>query len=151
FQILPVSYAGLGLMLLGVGLIAAEVMMPSFGIFGIGGLIAFVIGSIMLMDTDVPAYQIAMPVIAALSLMTGLLLFAVLGMAMRAHRRPRVFDVGSGVGRTVLVEQVNPGQALARYDGELWAVRCDAPLAVGDRVRIRKLDGLILVVDKEED
>jgi len=151
FQILPVSYAGLGLMLLGVGLIAAEVMMPSFGIFGIGGLIAFVVGSIMLMDTEIPAYQIAMPVIAALSLMTGLLLFAILGMAMRAHRRPRVFDTATSVGHSVLIEQVNPDQVLARYDGELWSVRCDAPLSVGDRVRIRKLDGLTLVVDKEED
>ena len=151
FQILPVSYAGLGLMLLGVGLIAAEVTMPSFGIFGIGGLIAFVVGSIMLMDTDIPAYQVAMPVIAALSLITGTLLFAVLGMAMRAHRRPRVFGGDSGLGQTVVIEQVNPGQVLARFQGELWVVRCEVPLRIGDRVRVRKMDGLTLVVDKLED
>ncbi len=90
FQILPISYAGLGLMLLGVGLIATEVMMPSFGVFGVGGLIAFVVGSIMLMDTEIPAYQVAMPVIVALAVMTGVLLFVILSMAMRAHRRPRV-------------------------------------------------------------
>jgi membrane-bound serine protease (ClpP class) len=150
FQILPVSYAGLGLMLLGVGLIAAEVMMPSFGVLGVGGLIAFVVGSIILMDTDMPAYQVAMPVIAALAVTTGAMLFAVLGMALRAHQRPRVFGREACVDRTLTIEQIHAGQALARFEGELWAVRCADALAVGDRVKVHDIDGLTLVVDKLE-
>uniref|UniRef100_UPI003F4AC136 NfeD family protein n=1 Tax=Sedimenticola selenatireducens TaxID=191960 RepID=UPI003F4AC136 len=151
FQILPISYAGLGLMLLGVGLIAAEVMMPSFGVFGVGGLIAFVVGSIMLMDTEIPAYQVAMPVIVALSVMTGVLLFVILSMAMRAHRRPRVFGAESVINQCATIERVSADQVMARLEGELWSVRCTDPLVVGDRVRVRAMDGLTLVVDKLED
>ncbi|WP_029134188.1 NfeD family protein [Sedimenticola selenatireducens] len=151
FQILPISYAGLGLMLLGVGLIAAEVMMPSFGVFGVGGLIAFVVGSIMLMDTEIPAYQVAMPVIVALSVITGVLLFVILSMAMRAHRRPRVFGAESVINQCATIERVSADQVMARLEGELWSVRCADPLVVGDRVRVRAMDGLTLVVDKLED
>ncbi|GGB85850.1 hypothetical protein GCM10011352_09670 [Marinobacterium zhoushanense] len=149
FQILPVSYAGLGLMLLGVGLIAAEAMMPSFGVLGIGGLVAFVVGSIILMDTELPAYQIALPVIVALTATTGALMFLILGMAWRAHRRPRTYRVGAAQDN-VTIEQVRDGQVLARFEGELWTVRCGDPLQVGDRVRVQEIDGLTLVVDKLE-
>jgi len=151
FQILPISYAGLGLMLLGVGLIATEVMMPSFGVFGIGGLIAFVVGSIMLMDTEIPAYQIAMPVIVALAVMTGVMLFMVLGMAMRVHQRPRVFGVETIINQCGTIERISAGQTFARLEGELWTVRCADPLSVGERVRVKAVDGLTLVVDKLED
>lgn len=151
FQILPVSYAGLGLMLLGMGLIAAEVMMPSFGVFGIGGLIAFVIGSIMLMDTDIPAYQVAMPVIVALAVMTGALMFVIVSMAIRAHRQPRVFGSESLIGRCATIEQAHGGHVMARLEGELWSVRCSQPLAVGNQVQVKAMDGLTLVVDKLED
>ncbi|MBR9882793.1 MAG: nodulation protein NfeD [Oceanospirillales bacterium] len=150
FQILPVSYAGLGLVLLGIGLIAAEVLMPSFGVLGVGGLVAFVVGSIILMDTDLPAYQIALPVIAALAVTTGALLFAVLGMAWRAHQRPREYRAGPDKEHCVTIEQVYDGQVLARFEGELWSVRCPDPLQVGDRVRVHEIDGLTLVVDKLE-
>ncbi len=151
FQILPISYAGLALILLGVGLIVAEALMPSFGVLGIGGVIAFVVGSIMLMDTEMPAFQIALPLIGAVAVISGLVLFATIGMAMRAHRRPRVFGVESGIGQCVTIEQITPQQVLARYEGELWSVRCPQSLEVGDRVRVESVDGLTLVVDKLED
>lgn len=150
FQVLPVSYAGLGLILLGVGLIAAEAMMPSFGVLGVGGLIAFVIGSIILMDTEIPAFQIALPMVAALAVTTGVLLFAVLGMALRTHHRPAVMGPAAMKERVAEIEQVYEDQALARFEGELWEVRCAEPLKAGDRVRIHDIDGLTLVVDKLE-
>ncbi|WP_235009162.1 NfeD family protein [Marinobacterium lutimaris] len=150
FQVLPVSYAGLGLILLGLGLIAAEAMMPSFGVLGVGGLVAFVIGSIILMDTDIPAFQIALPVVAALALTTGVLLFALLGMALRAHYRPARMGPVAMIDREAEIEQVYGDQALARFEGELWEVRCVEQLKAGDRVRIHEIDGLTLVVDKLE-
>ncbi|TCK04168.1 NfeD family protein [Marinobacterium mangrovicola] len=150
FQVLPVSYAGLGLILLGLGLIAAEAMMPSFGVLGVGGLIAFVIGSIILMDTDIPAFQVALPVVAALAVTTGVLLFAVLGMALKAHHRPAVMGPAAMKEREAEIEQVYGDQVLARFEGELWEVRCAEPLKAGDRVRIHEIDGLTLVVDKQE-
>src|SRR5699024_9445301 len=67
FQILPISYAGLGLIILGVALMVAEAFAPSFGILGLGGLAAFIFGSFMLMDTDVPGYQIPLSIILGLA------------------------------------------------------------------------------------
>jgi len=150
FQVLPVSYAGLGLMLLGIGLMAAEATMPSFGVLGVGGLIAFVVGSIILMDTELPAYQIALPVIVALAATTGAMMFAILGMALRAHHRPSGYRLEKGHDSCVSIEQVRDDQVLARFEGELWTVRCADSLQVGDRVRVREIDGLTLVVDKLE-
>lgn len=150
FQVLPVSYAGLGLMVLGIGLIAAEAVLPSVGVLGVGGLIAFVVGSIMLMDTDLPAFRVALPVIAALAVSTAAILFGVLGMALGAQRRPQQFGPGVAIGRTLVIEQVSGEQALARFEGELWAVRCAESLKSGDHVRVQAIDGLTLAVDKLE-
>ena len=63
FQVLPVNYAGLALIVLGTLLVVAEAFVPSFGTLGVGGLIAFVIGSIILFDTSVPGFEVAMPII----------------------------------------------------------------------------------------
>jgi len=125
-------------------------MLPSFGVFGIGGFIAFVVGSIMLMDTDIPAYQIALPVILSLSMVTGLIVFGMLGMALRAYRRPRHFNREAVIGQSLIIEQNDDDRALARYEGELWSVRCADPLVAGDRVRVKAVDGLMLVADKQE-
>jgi len=82
-QMLPISYVGLGLILLGIGLMAVEAFSPSFGILGGGGAVSFIVGSIMLMDTDVPAYQIAMPLIAALAVTTVVIMVFVVRMALQ--------------------------------------------------------------------
>ena len=66
-QLLPVSYAGLALMALGIGLLAAEAVLPTVGALGIGGVIAFVVGSVMLMKTGVPGYGVNLGIIAAIS------------------------------------------------------------------------------------
>lgn len=89
-QMLPVSYAGLALMAIGLRLMVFEVLTPSFGVFGLGGLIAFVLGSVMLMDTDLPAYQISLPLIAGVAVETGGLIVMTLGATIRARRRPVV-------------------------------------------------------------
>lgn len=89
-QMLPVSYVGLGLILLGAVLVALEAISPSFGVFGIGGVIAFVIGSIMLMDTDLPAFRIALPVIAAVGVGSLLLVGLFVRLAVKAHEGPRL-------------------------------------------------------------
>jgi membrane-bound serine protease (ClpP class) len=74
FQVLPVNYAGLALIILGTMLVVAEAFVPSFGTLGVGGLIAFVIGSIMLFDTSVPGFEVAMPIIGGIAFVAGLLL-----------------------------------------------------------------------------
>lgn len=79
-QMLPVSYAGLALILLGIALMVAEAFSPSFGIFGLGGVAAFSLGSIMLMDTEVPGYQIALPLIIGISLFSVAFIVVTLSM-----------------------------------------------------------------------
>ncbi|MBV0933367.1 NfeD family protein [Marinobacterium weihaiense] len=150
FQVLPISYAGLGLMLLGIGLIIAEAYAPSFGILGVGGAIAFIVGSIMLMDTELPAYQLAWPVVAAVGLTTVMVVFGVVSMALRARSRPQSIGVDAARGQTLAVAALQDGEAMVRFESELWPVRCAQALQPGDRVRVTGSAGLHLLVDKEE-
>ena len=149
FQALPVSYAGLALILLGIALMTAEAFAPSFGILGLGGIGAFVVGSILLMDTDIPGYSIALPVILAVALFSvGLLVFA-LGMVVRARRSVVVTGPAHLEGAIAVVESLHGGAPRVRLDGELWTVECDEALAPEDRVRVDAVDGLTLRVSKD--
>jgi membrane-bound serine protease (ClpP class) len=150
FQVLPVSYSGLALILLGIGLMAAEAFTPSFGILGVGGLVAFVVGSIMLMDTELPGYQIAMPMVAAFAVVSLAVLVFALGMVMRARRQLVRTGVGHLVGTVATVESVNDGITWARLDGELWEVACPEALVPEDRVVVNEIDGLTLKVSKDK-
>jgi len=149
-QALPVSYAGLGLVLLGVALMVAEAFSPSFGLFGLGGIAAFIVGSILLMDTAVPAYRIALPLILGVAVFSGGLLIFAVGALVRVRRRPVVTGVGHLSGATAVVESVQGGSARVRLDGELWTVACDEALAPRDTVRVESIDGLTLRVSKRK-
>jgi len=151
FQVLPVNYAGLGLILLGMAFMVAELFMPSFGVMGIGGAAAFVIGSLILMETDVEAYQISLPLIITVTVITGLFVFTLISMALRQRSRP------VATGREQMIGSV--GEALADFEngggpihihGEQWSARCDAMIRRGQAVRVREMDGLILVVEPLE-
>jgi len=142
-QLLPINYAGLGLILLGLALMIAEAFLPSFGVLGIGGIVAFVLGATLLIDTDVPGFGIPLPVIAATALASGALLILVGGMALRA-RRSRVVS-----GREELIGafgEVIDADGWAAVHGERWRVRCHQPLSAGQKVRVRGIDGLTLDV-----
>lgn len=149
FQLLPINYAGAGIILLGLGLMVAEAMMPSFGIFGIGGIIAFVIGSIILMDTVEPAFQIATPLIVAVAISSAGFIFLTIGMLLKNRRRKPVSGVETLVGQTALVEAMHGHQPMVRLQGELWRVESDTPLQPGDQVSILSMDGLTLTVRKQ--
>jgi membrane-bound serine protease (ClpP class) len=148
-QALPVSYAGLGLVLLGITLMVAEAFSPSFGLFGLGGITAFIVGSILLMDTEVPAYQIALPLILGVAVFSGGLLIFAMGALMRARQRPVVTGLDHLSGALAVVESVDGGRARVRLDGELWTVACEESLAPRDTVRVDSIDGLTLHVSKQ--
>ncbi len=150
FQVLPISYAGLGLIIVGVVLMTAEAMVPSFGVLGFGGIIAFVFGSIILMDTNLPGFKIALPVILAVTAVSGMFLLVVLGMIVRARKKAVVSGTSTLIGQQATVEQVYAGTPLVRLQGELWHVVCPDSLEVGDRVSVRGIQGLILSVDKTQ-
>ena len=151
FQVLSVNYAGLALIALGVLLIIAESFAPSFGTLGLGGIVSFVIGSVMLLDDDVPGFGIAWQLIGAMALAGSLLLLAIVSFAVRARRRPIV----SG-GEALLTERAEAiesfeGKGLVRIHGELWNATSRKPVRQGQRLRILSRDGLTLVVEPESD
>jgi len=148
FQALPISYAGLALLVLGVGLMVAEALSPSFGILGAGGIAAFIMGSIMLMDSDLPGYQIALPTILAVALFSAGVLVFTLGMLMRARKQAVVTGVQHLVGAIAEVESIIDNNPWVRLDGELWQVDTSSALAVGDEVTVTGIDGVILRVEK---
>ncbi|MAT93172.1 MAG: serine protease [Halioglobus sp.] len=150
FQALPVSYAGVALILLGIALMTAEAFAPSFGVLGLGGVGAFVFGSIMLMDTEMPAYQVALPMILAVAVFSAGLLVFVMGMLVRARRQVVVSGLEQLRGAVATVESIDGGHARVRLEGELWSVRCDEPLAANDRVTVDAVDGVTLRVHKTE-
>lgn len=150
FQLLPVSYSGLALIILGMGLMIAEAFTPSFGILGLGGVVAFVVGSIMLMDTELPGYQVAMPMIAAFAAVSVLVLVFSVSMVMRARRQAVRTGVAHLVDSIATVESVRDGIARARLEGELWEVSCPDTLHPLDTVVVREIDGLTLKVSKEK-
>ena len=152
-QMLPVSYVGLGLILLGAVLVALEAISPSFGVFGIGGVIAFVIGSIMLMDTDLPAFRIALPVIAAVGVGSLLLVGLFVRLAVKAHEGPPVTGAGTLVGQTAVALDDFEDDGQVRVLGEIWHARSQQPVRRGQLLQVTDRSDLMLDVkpdDKEE-
>ena len=146
-QLLPVSYTGLALIALGVGLLVAEHFAPGFGLLGLGGIVAFVIGSVMLIDTDASAYRIPWPLIAGVTAASAGFLLVVLNFALRARQRPVVSGREQMLGATAEVFINSDGGVFARIFGEVWKVRANAPLGRGQKVRVIGIDGLVLSVE----
>jgi len=149
FQMLPVNYAGLALIVLGLGFMIAEVFFPSFGSLGIGGVIAFVVGAIFLMDTDVPGFGVPLPLIVGLGVASAAFVILVGGMAAKARTRPVVTGREELVGAGGEVIETAGGEVWARVRGETWKVRSRERLAPGARVRVTGVDGLVLEVTPE--
>jgi membrane-bound serine protease (ClpP class) len=146
-QMLPVSYAGLALILLGIALMIAEAFSPSFGIFGLGGVAAFSLGSIMLMDTEVPGYQIALPLIIGISLFSVAFIVMTISMLVRVRNKPVTTGMEAVVGETGKVVSGFPGSGRVLVEGEIWQAKCASELQVGQSIRVTKLDGLLLDVE----
>ncbi len=148
FQVLPVNYAGLGLILLGIAFMVAEVFVSGFGVLGIGGVIAFVFGSVMLIDTDIPGFGIPWSVILPVALASALFIFFVAGMALKARLRPVVSGSEELIGSIgEVLEDMSVGKGTARVHGEVWNVRSKQPLHRGHRVRVVHREGLTLEVE----
>ena len=146
-QMLPVSYAGLALILLGIALMIAEAFSPSFGIFGLGGVAAFSLGSIMLMDTEVPGYQIALPLIIGISLFSVGFFVVTISMLVRVRNQRVTTGMEAVVGETGKVVSGFPGEGRVLVEGEIWQAKCSDKLQAGQSIRVTKLTGLSLDVE----
>ncbi len=145
-QMLPVNYAGLALLLLGVALFVAEAFVPSFGVLGIGGTAAFGFGALLLIDRDAPGFGIPLPLIGAVTLVSAAFVIGLVGMAVKARRRPVVSGTARLVGVPGEVLEFGGGQGWARVEGERWQVRAGEALRPGQRVQVTRVDGLTLEV-----
>ncbi|MCL4744534.1 MAG: nodulation protein NfeD [Burkholderiaceae bacterium] len=150
-NLLPVNYAGAALMLLGAAFMVAEAFMPSFGALGIGGLAAFILGSVILIDTDLPEFRIPYSLIAGVALATGALVLVGIGMVARGRRRPVVSGRESLLGARAVAIDAFDGTGWARVQGERWQVRCREPVARGQPLRITAIDGLVLRAEPAQD
>ena len=146
-QMLPVNYAGLALILLGIAFLVAEAFLPSFGVLGLGGIVAFVFGCVMLIDSDSPGWGVPLPLVGGLALLTAAFILLVVGMAAKARRRPVMTGPQTLVGAGGELVEYSGGQGWALVQGEHWKVRGPAQLQVGDRVLVSSLhDGVLDVV-----
>ena len=145
-NMLPVNYVGLGLILLGIAFMVAEAFVPSFGALGLGGLVALIIGSVMLIDTDVPGYGLPWGLILPMAAVSGAFVFLVASLAVRARTRPVVTGREEMVGADGLVLEDVEREGWATVHGETWRIRSRVPLARGSRVKVTAMDGLTLDV-----
>lgn len=150
FQLLPVNYAALALILLGFALLAAELVTPTLGVLGVGGVVAFVAGGLLLFDRDVPGLGIPLPLIFGLALSAAAGVFLGGGMALRARRAPVVSGREQLIGAQGEVTQVVNGQAWAQIHGERWKVQAGTPLSPGQPVRVTGMTGLVLQVQPQQ-
>jgi membrane-bound serine protease (ClpP class) len=146
FQVLPVNYAGLGLILLGVILLIAEAFVPSFGALGLGGIVAFVFGSILLLDTDVPGFTISRTLIAGVGLTASAALLAMMFLLVRMRRRPVVTGQESMIGETAEALEDFEGQGTVFVHGERWNAKSRGVVRKGDLLRVTAIEGLQLEV-----
>ena len=150
FQILPVNYAGLALIVLGVLLMIGEIFMPSFGVLGIGGIVAFVVGSVILMDTDVPGFGIPIALIGSMALLGGGAVMAIVWFAVRARMQPVVSGREDMIGATAVATAAFADRGYVRAHGELWTAESSVPVREGQSLRITAMNGLVLRVEPDD-
>lgn len=151
-NVLPVNYAGVALILVGIAFMAGEMFMPSFGALGIGGVVAFVIGSVILFDTEMAVFRVSRPVIGGLALLSAVFFMGVAGLAVKVHRRRAVSGIEEMVGSLGVALEDFEGTGNVRAHSEIWRARSETALKRGQTVRVKALDGLTLIVEaaKEE-
>jgi membrane-bound serine protease (ClpP class) len=150
-SVLPVNFGGLALLLLGIGLMVAESFGHGFGVLGLGGIVAFVVGALFLFDpaqSDIPL-KISWRVIVAMTVLSALFFASVLGFAMRARQRPVRTGGAEMIGSVGEVVSWGEGEGEGRISvgGEIWSARATQSLVKGQKVRVAGREGLTLVVE----
>ena len=146
-SVLPLDYAGLALLLLGVALMTAEALIPSAGVLGVGGAVAFAIGAAMLFeDVDAPGFELSWWTVGMMTGLSLLLLAVVLRLVIRSFRRPIRTGREELVGSDGTVVSWEEKEGRVRVQGEIWHARSESPLTAGEAVTVTGLQGLTLDV-----
>ena len=150
FQVLPINYVGLALIGLGILLMVMEAFVPSTGILGIGGVIAFIFGSIILMDTESKSFQIALPLIIAVAAFSVLLLVIIVGMLLRSRRVALVSGDSAMLGEMAEVVEDFSDKGLVRVHGELWQAITEGAVKKGQLLPVKAINGLELSLSEND-
>ncbi len=147
-NVLPVNMAGLALIFLGLALMTAEAFVTSFGILGVGGTVAFVLGATILIDSDIPGFGISPWTIALAAGTSITILIVLLSMALRAQKKPVTTGVEEIVGSYAEVTEWRGNQGAVRVTGEIWQAYSVGEFGFkkGDYVKVSEVNGLKLAV-----
>jgi membrane-bound serine protease (ClpP class) len=146
-NLLPVNYAGAALVLLGIVLMAVEAHIGSFGVIGIGGAVAFVIGAILMFPGGAPGAELSPAVVTAAAAVSVIFFLVVLAMLLRYQRRPVATGAEALLGTVGEVVSWEGGEGRARVLSEIWRARSARPLTPGARIKVMARDGLTVVVE----
>jgi membrane-bound serine protease (ClpP class) len=146
-QLLPVNYAGLVLIIVGIALMVAEAFAPSFGALGLGGVVAFAFGAIMMFDSDVPGFGISIKFVLGLAIVFALAIIWLISYLLRLRKRGAVSGRDSIIGGVGTALQNFTGEGKVWLEGESWSARSDVAVAKGQLVTVRQLDGLVLEIE----
>ena len=150
FQILPINYVGLLLILFGMVLLVIEMFTPTYGLLAVSGLVSMVFGAVMLFDSPAPELQLGWPFIAFTVLVLGLGTGALARLGIKAHQVRAVTGMDGMIAREGLALDPIPAGGRGRVStrGEIWtaAAASDADIAGGERVRVIAVDGMVLTV-----
>jgi len=150
-QVLPVNYAGLALIFLGIALMIAEAYAPSFGALGIGGVAAFVFGAIMMFDSGVPGFGISFAFVIGLALVFAVFLIWMVGFILKLRRRGAVSGAESIVGGIATAMEDFTGEGKVWLEGESWHARSAVPISKDQQVVVRAIEGLMLDIEPVAD
>jgi len=148
-QALPVNFAGLGLLALGVLFMIGEALAPSFGALGIGGVLAFGLGSVLLFDAEGPGFELSMMLVIGVTAASLVIFMGTATLAMRAFQRRGVAGVSHLLGAEAEVVATEPALRVVT-ESERWRAESDDDLAVGDTVKVIDINGLTLTVEPME-
>jgi len=146
-QVLPVNYAGLALIIVGVALMTAEAFAPSFGALGLGGIAAFVFGAIMMFDSGIPGFGISIAFVVTLAAVFALLLIWLLSYLLKLRRRGAVSGKDSIIGGIGTAMQDFTGEGKVWLEGEAWAARSSVAIEKDQYIIVRSMVGLVLEVE----
>lgn len=149
-QFLPISYVGLALLVVGIGFMVLEVYVSSFGVLAAGGVVAFIAGSILLIDTEVPGFSIAMPLIITMGLASAAFVIWIAMLTLKTFGLKTVSGAQTLLGHAGDIISVQGKSYTVKINGELWQAKSAYDLVLGQKVIVKELDGLRLVVQPTE-
>lgn len=151
FQTLPINYAGVLLIILGMGLFIMEALTPTYGPLAIGGVVSLVLGATMLVNTDLPFLRVSWSVIIPVVLVTAAFFLFGMGMVVRAHRRKPTTGRRGMIGlKGDARATIDSRQGQVLVHGELWSAISEKRIKKGERVKVVDVDGLVLKVERIE-